>query len=104
MAYPGSIDAMQFGQMGGVYLDLASTTITPASGKVFSAITMLEETQFSALVAKESNICFNSDTAGPGTNGQVLENDQVFPRGVTIYGRWTSLSLHSGAVIAYQGV
>ncbi len=95
---------MQFGQMGGTYLDLASTTITPASGKVFSAITMLEETQFSALVAKDTGICFNSVTAGPGTNGQILESDQVFPRGVTIYGRWTSLSLASGAVIAYQGV
>ncbi len=95
---------MQFGQMGGVYLDQAATTISPASGKVFSAITMLEETQFSALVAKDTGICFNSVTAGPGTNGEVLGNDQVFPRGVTIYGRWTSLSLTSGAVIAYQGV
>jgi len=104
MPYPGSIDAMQFGQMGGVYLDQAATTISPASGKVFSAITMLEETQFSALVAKDTGICFNSVTAGPGTNGEVLGNDQVFPRGVTIYGRWTSLSLTSGAVIAYQGV
>ena len=104
MPYPGSIDAMQFGQMGGVYLDQAATTISPASGKVFSAITMLEETQFSALVAKDTGICFNSVTAGPGTNGEILGSDQVFPRGVTIYGRWTSLSLTSGSVIAYQGV
>lgn len=103
MPYPGSIEAMQFGQMGGVYLDQTSTTIKPGAGKVFSAITMLEETQFSSLVAKDTGICFNSVTTGPGTNGEILGSDQVFPRGVTIYGRWTELSLSSGAVIAYQG-
>lgn len=95
---------MQFGQMGGIYLDQTGTTIRAASGKVISAITMLEETQFSSLVAKDSSICFNSVTAGPGTNGEILGSDQVFPRGVTIFGRWGELSLSSGAVIAYQGV
>ncbi len=104
MPYPGSIESMQFGQMGGIYLDQPATTIRAASGKVISAITMLEETQFSSLVAKDPSICFNSVTTGPGINGEIVGSDQVFPRGVTIFGRWGELSLTSGAVIAYQGV
>ena len=35
MAYPGSIDAMQFGQMGGMYLDQTATTITQHQEKFF---------------------------------------------------------------------
>jgi len=55
------------------------------------------------LEAKDSAQSFNSDAGGAGSYGETL-GDQVFPRGVTIYGKWKSLSLTSGSVIAYVGV
>lgn len=94
---------MTFGQFGSIYLKTASTTITPPTNKLITAITMLEETQFADLEAKDSAQSFNSDAGGAGSNGETLGN-QVFPRGVTIYGKWKSLSLTSGSVIAYVGV
>ncbi len=104
MAYPGSIDAITFGQFGSIYTDSTTATITPPSGKVFAAITMLEEVSFDTLVARDTNICFGTTSTGTGTGGQQLANDQVFPRGVTIYGKWSSINLASGSVVAYIGV
>ena len=104
MPYPGSIDAMTFGQFGSIYLKTASTTITAPTSKLITAITMLEETQFADLEAKDSAQSFNTDAGGAGTGGETLTSTQVFPRGVTIYGKWKSLSLTSGSVIAYVGV
>ena len=95
---------MTFGQFGSIYLDQAATTIKPPTGKLITAITMLEETQFTSLVAKDSAQSFNTVAGGAGTNGETLASDQVFPRGVTIYGKWTELSLTSGAIVAYVGV
>ena len=47
-------------------------------------------------------------TADEGTGGLIIggssEADAVtFPKGVTIYGRFTEIDVHSGAVIAYVG-
>ena len=47
-------------------------------------------------------------TTDEGTGGLIIggtsEADAVtFPKGVTIYGRWTEVDVHSGAVIAYIG-
>ena len=103
MAYPGTIDAITFGQMGSFYTDSTTTTVRAAAGKIISAITFLEETTFSALVSRDADLCVNTVTAS-GQNGEILGSDQVFPRGVTIYGKWKEFSLYSGAVIAYQGV
>ena len=95
---------MTFGQFGSIYLKTASTTITPPTSKLITAITMLEETQFNTLIAKDSAQSFNTAAGGAGSDGDTLGSTQVFPRGVTIYGKWTSLSLTSGSVIAYVGV
>ena len=64
----------------------------------FVAITMLEDTVFSVLTP--------SDTAngiGVGSyNGNSMSGETI-PQGVTIYGRWTTIDLASGMVIAYVG-
>ena len=49
-----------------------------------------------------------SETTDEGSGGLIIggtsEADAVtFPKGVTIYGRWTEIDVHSGAVIAYIG-
>ena len=47
-------------------------------------------------------------TTDEGTGGLIIggstEADAVtFPKGVTIYGRWTEIDVYSGAVVAYIG-
>ena len=88
MAYPGSIDNITFGQFGSIYTDSTATTIKPPSGKIFSAITMLEEVTFDDLVSKDENMFFSTTADGPGVGGVQLDSDQVFPE--------ASLSTESG--------
>ena len=104
MAYPGSIDNITFGQFGSIYTDSTSVSITPPSGRFFCAITMLEEVSFDELVAKDQDMFFSTESDGPGVGGQQLADDQVFPRGVTIYGKWKEINLDSGSIVAYLGV
>tara|TARA_R110002012_G_C11554812_1_gene602827 strand:+ start:27 stop:401 length:375 start_codon:yes stop_codon:yes gene_type:complete len=112
-----------FGQLGSVYTTASSEEINPPTNKVFIAITMLEDTVFDAtggLIAETrvngattNNIYIGTDaaahdlTAGgetvdEGTGGIVVDS-VTFPRGVTIYGRWTEIDVNSGKVIAYIG-
>ena len=113
-----------FGQMGSIHAAGTETiTIiggrdsdsTPASNvnritKVFVAITFLEDTVFnsgtSGLVAETTQLF--PDSTGTGTlidaDGGDVVDSETFPKGVTIYGRWTGFKLSSGRVIAYLGV
>ena len=104
---------LAFGQMGSILI--AGTTATTSNGvtansdKVFMAITFLEDTVFASssggLTAEVTQL-FPSDT-GTGTSidtdGGAAIDGETFPKGVTIYGRWTSITLVSGKVIAYIG-
>jgi hypothetical protein len=76
---------------------------------VFVAITFLEDTVFDSgatgLVAETTQLW--PDSTGTGTDidanaGSAIDNE-VFPKGVTIYGRYTGFKLVSGKVIAYIG-
>ena len=54
------------------------------------------------------DLAAGSETTDEGSGGLIIggssEADAVtFPKGVTIYGRWTEIDVHSGAVIAYIG-
>tara|TARA_Y100000004_G_scaffold194617_1_gene259633 strand:- start:1458 stop:1811 length:354 start_codon:yes stop_codon:yes gene_type:complete len=105
-----------FGQMGSILVDDQSTiTISDQyslgipDNVVFVAITFLQDTTFNTdnatgLVAENAFLFPNSnsgalhiDTNGSATNGI------TFPRGITIYGRWTGFKLASGVVVAYIG-
>ena len=113
-----------FGQLGSIHAagTEAITIIggldsdsTPASNvnritKVFVAITFLEDTVFDSgttgLVAETTQLF--PDSTGTGTlidaDGGDVTDSETFPKGVTIYGRWTGFQLASGRVIAYLGV
>jgi hypothetical protein len=84
------------GQMGTIFEDTTGANI---SSKKIVAIQFVDDTAFTTLTP--------SDTAkyiGTGTgNGQAVDSSNVFPAGMTIYGRWTTITLASGAIIAYQG-
>ena len=115
--------AYGFGQLGSVYTTNGQNAISPPTGKVFVAITFLADTVFDAsggLVADTTNTAIagleyvgtevaahnlsdGSETAISGSEGLVVDS-VTFPKGVTIYGRWTEIDVSSGGgVIAYIG-
>ena len=114
-----------FGQLGSVFTDTANAPITPPTGKVFVAITFLVDTQLELLATNAGGL--TADTSDPnaeyigtdvaahdagtataitGTGGKIIDNSNTFPKGVTIYGRFTSVEIGNGkvgALIAYIG-
>jgi hypothetical protein len=97
--------AYGFGQLGSMF-SVTTATLTPPTGKVFIAITMLDDTAFNGLVA-DNNGAAGLEYAGTGTaahdlasvpdlgesggGGQAVDNTITFPKGLTIYGRWTQV-------------
>jgi len=69
----------------------------PVSGS-FVAITFLSDTKFTLLTPASSSYIGTA-----GGSGDAIVNTQVFPSGLTIFGRWTAFTLVSGEVIAYTG-
>ena len=122
----------QFGQMGSVFNDTVSA-ITPPTGKVFVAIQFLTDTTLNAtdgLVADNNDLAgleyvgtaydssdgntdadegahdlaVGSETDASGGGGKFIDASNVFPKGMTIYGRWTKITtVTSGSYIAYIG-
>ena len=71
---------------------------TAVHSGTFVAITMLEDTVFNALTPTDT-----TNGYGVGSyNGNTMASETI-PQGVTIYGRWSSIDLTSGLVIAYIG-
>tara|TARA_Y100000310_G_scaffold252058_1_gene258714 strand:- start:158 stop:457 length:300 start_codon:yes stop_codon:yes gene_type:complete len=81
------------GQAGAKFIsDTAEHTGT------FVAITMLEDTVFNALTPEDESTGY-----GVGSyNGNTMASETI-PKGVTIMGRWTTIDLTSGLIIAYLG-
>ena len=135
MAYK-DITEYGFGQLVSAYTTASSDAIKPPTGKVFVAITFLEDTVLddsAGLVAERlpihtsatadatltsdvyisteqpaHDLTGGSETVTEGSGGLIIggttQSDAVtFPRGVTIYGRWTEIDVYSGACIAYVG-
>ena len=109
-----------FGQLGSV-ISTTTATLTPPTGKVFVAITMLADTVFNAtngLVADNDvgngleyvgtddaahDTALNSDLGQSGVGGQVADTI-TFPKGVTIYGRWTKVINNAATpILLYLG-
>ena len=104
------------GQIGCTYTKDSSDAIKPPSGKVFVAITTLADTVFDSsggLISETATKFINTETAandaadgsettGQGSGGQVVDS-VTFPKGVTIFGRWTEIDVNSGSVVAYIG-
>ena len=108
-----------FGQMGSVHMhNDHGTDLTPPDDMVIVAITMIDATVFDKLTADTSNSVVYSGTesnnayfgitnANTGGNGEAVDTSISFPAGLTIYGRWTVVSLNAaqttGGIIAYFG-
>ena len=115
--------AYGFGQMGSAFTD-EDAAVTPPAGRVIVAITFLEDTTLTALTPAQdmlldgttgadlagSAISFGSTTAlgVNGGNAAEIDNATVFPKGLTIYGRWSSVDPNgastTGGIICYFGI
>lgn len=114
-----------FGQNGSIFTD-AATKVEPPNDRKILAIQFLSDTTFSELSPTPKNsssdgttgICVGEasgeegagSTATPnGTGaagGQIIDTANVFPKGLTIFGRWDSFTIAAdadGGVIAYLG-
>ena len=101
--------AYGFGQLGSGFSDEA-VEVTPPSGYVIVAIQFLEDTVLSTLVAEtHDDTAYFSHTAAVANNGggaAETDNATIFPKGLVIYGRWTSFTppaSTTGGVIFYFG-
>jgi len=107
------------GQYGSSYLDGDSDVVDlngSSATRYVCSITFLEDTQFQALenlggeigsfstVTAENNhddATNGFGEAGNATDLSVGASGQVFPKGITVFGRWDYVELHSGACICY---
>ena len=85
---------MALGQAGCEYLD----TDTAATSSVIVAITFLEDSTFTTLTPEDATL-YMGEASGLGN---AVEQD-TFPKGVTIYGRWTAVELDTGRAVGYLG-
>ena len=105
----GKANKMAYGQFGSAFKNTNSGNLTPPTGQVVIAIQMLGETKFDVLTPEDETKCFGvtSSTHGAGSGGVAVDSDNIFGEGMTIYGRWTAVSLAAdyanGGVICYFG-
>ena len=127
MGYNMSSD-VALGQLGSGFVDNTGAFLPPA-GKVVIAITFMSDLKFSALTAELPTDATYKGAATPagvaetnsfgtvtqtaangtqaGTTGYSVDASNVFPKGLTIFGRWKGFTLSAadstGGVIAYFG-
>lgn len=106
LANQGVASQASFGQLGSGFLDDDGEYIPP-SGYVVVAITCLADTAFDILTPEAINTCFGFATnSGVGTANKLIDASNIFPQGITIYGRWTNVGITAdtaGGVICYLG-
>ena len=106
-----------FGQMGSAYLD-DTGAYTPPTGKIIVAITIVAaDTRFTLLTPDTSGYLDGttgaalkgasayigtSTVAQNGAQAEAIASGDTFPAGITIYGRWTAVTLAAGTVIMYM--
>ena len=82
------------GQGGAIFED--GTTVI--SSKTIVAIQFVDDSAFTTLTPSTSDFIGTA-----GGNGDAIDSDNVFPAGMTIYGRYIDILLTDGSCIAYLG-
>tara|TARA_R110002020_G_scaffold90449_1_gene220258 strand:+ start:3556 stop:3921 length:366 start_codon:yes stop_codon:yes gene_type:complete len=103
------------GQYGSVFVN-DTDLVTPPSDKIICAITFMADTTVNTLTcentAEDRRIFFNtanhahaSGDGDEGTGGEDILVGTIFPKGLTVYGRWTTFKMQAadadGGVILY---
>ena len=107
----GALYTREFlGQAGSILVTGTTNAVTTSvSGTKFVAIQFLEDTTFDAgsegLVASTAGLWPDDNNASTtiDSNGGAVTGSEVFPQGMTIFGRWDGFKLDSGKVIGYLG-
>ena len=98
--------AYGFGQMGSGFVD-DTGAFTPPTGKVIVAVQFLADSTISTLTAvndgDEAYFGTQTQTANNGANSEVIDSGNTFPAGITVFGRYSALTLATGSAIAYFG-
>ena len=106
LANQGTASQASFGQLGSAFVDDGGT-YSPPAGKVVVAITCLADTTFTTLTPEATGDCFGlASSSGQGTNNEVIDSSNVFPKGITIYGRWSAVAATAdtaAGIILYLG-
>ena len=115
MALSGTkYEMAQLGQFGSIFCDTAGDVVPPTDF-IICAIFFLADTGITKLTAENttdgqrlfpaSTYSAHEDSNGiEGSGGDAPASNNVFPKGSTIYGRWTGLAITAdatGGVIAY---
>ena len=108
LANTGMANQMAFGQHGSAFIDGASGAYTAPTGKVVVAIQFLADATLNVLTPEATSDCFGlSASSGQGTNNNLIDNSNIFPKGITVYGRWTDVRFNAldadGGAILYLG-
>ena len=85
---------VNLGQGGSVFLDTDATTFTPTNGVVIAITSLSGSCSFDTLTAEDPTKYVGVGTDGYEGGGDALSSSDTIPQGVTIYGRWTSVSVH----------
>ena len=94
------------GQKGSIFIDQATADQDAVClNGTFVAITFIEDTVFQTLTAETAQLypADNGTSTIIDANAGSEVDGQTFPQGLTIYGRWTTINLVSGKIIAYVG-
>ena len=108
--YQGAV----LGQFGSIFTDGTGAVAVPTD-YIICAITVLGAATFTELTVEDAaaktmfasgdgaahNESTDSETVDQGSGGLVIANDDSFPAGITLYGRYTGFTLAGGSVIAY---
>ena len=119
--------AYGFGQFGSTFLkgDGAKLLLTASTAKYYvCAITMITDVAFQLLESLDGgvnmgmgdtafvgtdvlavdtmwNVATADTTAETGEDADAIVPTDVFPKGITIYGMWDNVELHSGSAVVY---
>lgn len=112
---PSTANQVAFGQLGCSFTN-TNTQILPPTGLVIVAIQFLADTTFDELSPENgtSGKSFgdaNDEKGNASSGGQIISAAAdspltVFPKGLTIYGRWASATIDAdadGGIICYFG-
>lgn len=106
LANQGIASQISFGQLGSAFVDDGGP-YTPPTGKVVVAIQCLADTTFTVLTPEATGDCFGiAASSGVGTNNELVDSSNIFPGGMTIFGRWTAVTAAAdtdAGIILYLG-
>ena len=110
MANNNDLFSVATGYFGSSYLDASSSDESlqnlAATGEAAHhcvAITMLDDCTFTTLTPYSEGTKYAAyiGTAANTAFGKQVATTDTFPKGVTIYGMWDNVELHSGSAVVY---